>query len=209
MPVVDQGLQRPLVHHHRQSAGGVAQGNGLARSQHHRAALGSDDAFVANLQSQQGDEPGFARAERTAVGHHALTLGEVHPSGQKVGVGDLHGPGHQRAHIHLGIGAEQHPVGIEQEHLPVGHQLAVDLRGRARLHPVQGHRIGARLLELHRSLLTDVKALPVDDGLAGLLLNRELVDGLLNLHLAGGHLSALWQGIDGRWSQLGRWEGRN
>ena len=152
--------------------------DGFARGQRHGARLGHNHALVAHLGGEQGDVAACCRRELAFVDHAACAACAVEAGlarHELVGVG-LAGGGHQAAHVDLRRGREIHPVGVTQEHLPVGTDLAVDLVGVIAQDVVERDRAAAGLVELHLGLAADVEAGPVDDGaLAALVHAHERV----------------------------------
>ena len=78
----------------------------------------------------------------------------------------------QRTRIHLCRGSEQYAVGVEQKHLPVGLDRALDDRDIGAQNTVQGHCAGGRLHKVHRLALAHREALPVDGHFGSGLLDR-------------------------------------
>ena len=206
------GLHRVAVVHQRSHGGRSDQDIGqaaftadlqlvaLARSQGHCAHLGQHYAPVAHLGRQQGDVAAVFGAQRALIDHAARRTPALQHvvARHKVGVADLVGGGRQRAYVHAGAWRKVHAVGVAQEHLAIGIDLAKNLAGRAAQHPVQNHAAGLRLVEVHLGRAAHVKALPVDScTLAGLQnVHHALV--LANADAARRHLAAHWQLIGRR-----------
>ncbi len=205
--VLNQRLDGGGLHRHLQPAAHAgAQRDAVTRRHHHIAQLGADDALVLHGGRQQGHQAGLPPiamggdlalvddAGRTAC---TAVTAEHRLAGHEVGIAAVQGAGYQPAHIHAAALAKHHAVGVEHPDLAVGAELAMDLAGVAGHHAVQRHGAGARLVETHRSLAADVKALPVDDGPVAALVDRHLVAALADAGLAGRHLAPGGQGIDG------------
>ena len=69
-------------------------------------------------------------------------------------------------------------------------------------HPVEHHAVGARLLELHLRVFTNVETLPIDRGAVAALLNHHIGAAGTDLGLTRANLAALGQGV-GWWCRLG------
>ena len=74
---------------------------------------------------------------------------------------DVQCAGHNTAHIHLRVSGEEHTVGVDQEHLAVGVERALDDRHVRPQHPVERHGVAARLHKVDGVTLADAEALPV------------------------------------------------
>ena len=143
-----------------------AQRDGLARGQGHRARLCDHNPLVAHLGGQQRDVAACGGRELAFVDHAAGAACAVETGFARhefVSIGLARG-GHQATHVDLRCGREVHAIGVAQEHLPVGADLAEDLAGVVAQDVVEHHRIGAGLVELHLGLAADVEARPVDHG---------------------------------------------
>lgn len=172
------------------AAGRVGQRDLLTGSEHHRAQPGADDALVAHLRRQECDEPCFLRGQLTLVGDDSSAFGELVVAGQKVGIGDLHRTGHQPAHVNAGARTKDHAIVVQNEHLAVGGQLALDLRGIRGIDAVKDRRLAVGLGNVDRGLVADIKALPVDDRLLAALRDLHVGARLSNRHLASCDLCA-------------------
>ena len=107
----------------------------------------------------------------------AVLIDDLGNTSLKGFIADIQGAGHERIDIDLGLPAEDEPILIEQIHLPVGRQLAENPAGILLEDPVQRHGRGGRLLELDGIFLADIEALPIQDGLIGILIDGHLVAG--------------------------------
>ena len=142
------------------------------RHQHH-AAVGRTDA------------PFGAQRAGFTVGH--IIAAEQQPARGQILTADAQRAGQQPAHIDLAITAENDAPRVDQPHRPVGLQPAQNLRRVTTDHPVDQHRVAARLGDHHALLRADGKARPVQagpcTGLADVeLLRTTLGDGGLAEH---------------------------
>ena len=176
--VLHQGLDRGRVDLDvDQLAVAELQPGPVARRQCHGAVAGLDRPFVAHRRPDQRDIAAVGRGDAALVDHLAgrAVAGELVVAPLKVGVGNLHRGRHHAAHVHLRVLAEQHARRVDQEHLAVGGQLALDDGGVVLHHPVQRHGTGVGLLEFDLRRRADVEGVPVQ---------RRLLGGLVDLHLA-------------------------
>ena len=121
---------------------------------------------------------------------------------QEIGIVQTQAGGDQAADIHLGGAAEQDAVGIQDEDLAVGAEIAEDLAGGLAEHPVEGDGVCAGLIEIDGLALADVEALPVDGEFGAGLGNREGAAVLADITAAGADLSSVGEGESaGRESQ--------
>ena len=137
-----------------------------------------------------------------ALVHHASTAacGRVGAEGvaafSKVLLRQVQRGSHQPAHVHLGPRCEQDTCGVDQEHLTVGAQAAIDFRTAVAHHAVQRHGIRTRLHKLHQRTTADVEALPVHAQLGRGLRDHQRVAALLQLPAAHHHAATHGQRID-------------
>ena len=151
-----------------------------------------------------------ARRQGVAVGVMAAGKGRCaettacQHTGQKALVGDVQGRCHQRLDIDLSAAVKQDAVLIDQQHLSVGRQLALDDAGVRVMNAIQrgGRRVG--LHELHLARAADVEGLPIDDGALG-----GLIDGQARARSAGGSCADHGLAADhtAKLRQSGRWQG--
>lgn len=88
----------------------------------------------------------------------------------QAGVIDVERGGDQPADVDLRALAEQNAVGVDQPHLAVSVEAAKDLAAVGVENAVDGDGGGRGLPEVHRFLLRNIEALPVErEVLAGLL----------------------------------------
>ena len=73
--------------------------------------MGGDTALVENARSR------------------AIAL-KTHLAGHEVGIGDTEGGSCKTSRRHGAVFAKNQPIGVDQHDLPIGRQLAKDLRGR-------------------------------------------------------------------------------
>jgi hypothetical protein len=121
----------------------------VAGRQHHLAVGRRDDAAVFHRRRDQEDLAAGRRGDRALIADLARVGGavEVVFTGQEIGIRDIQAGGHQPVHIHARAGAEQHAVGINQEHLAVRLQRAEDHAGVLSGDAVQHLAVGALLDE--------------------------------------------------------------
>jgi len=122
------------------------------RRQHHRATAG--------------------RGDRAPVDDGIAAAAEIVAALQEILVGNVGRGGEQAAHIDASIVAEQHAIGIEQPHLAVGADGAVDVGDVRTGDAVQGDGAGIGLVELDGGAGADRKILPVDNGLGCRLIDK-------------------------------------
>ncbi len=176
----------------RQAVAGEAEIDRAARAQRGGAARCADPPFIVHRRADERDVAAGRRRDAALV-HHSIgaAAGEMAVSGIEILVGDIVRGHHQPADAHLRAGGEIDPVRIDQEHLTVGVDMAVDRAGIGAQHAVQHHAAGARLAEVHRLAGADTEALPVDDGaLAGLVDVERVGVWLLQACLPADHLPA-------------------
>ncbi len=187
---IDHGLIDPQV---EQAVAGEVQGHGIAGGQRHAALVGDDHAVVADLATEQGNGAACAGVERAVVDHRriAAVALEAVVAGGEVGVADAQGGGDQAADVHLGAGAEQYAVGIDQEDPAIGVQLAHDQGAVDAEYAVERDRVRAGLVEGDLLPGTDVEALPVDrQFVAGLVDDQLVAAGRADLAAAGHDVAA-------------------
>ncbi len=171
----------------------------FARAQRHRAEAGSDGAFVAYFGSEQCDITASGGSQRALIDHGSRgTVPEEGVfAGEEVSVRQAHGGGHQTAYIHLGVLTEKYAVGVEQEYLAVGVELAEDLGSSGRgSNAVECYRAGRGLVEVDLGIGADVEGIPVDAGVLGGLVD---VQAAVALHHGSGtdrNRTAIRQGIE-------------
>src|SRR3546814_13558820 len=89
-------------------------------------------------------------------------------------------------YVYLSVRAEQHAVGIDQEDVAIGIEVAEDVRCRIAQHPVDRDAGGTGLVEVDRVAVADRERLPVDDRVLRTLVDvhrfaAPVVDRLRNL----------------------------
>ena len=151
--------------------------------------------MVVNAVAKQGQVAACIGAQRTLVDDGATAVAaEDEAAIGKVGLRQIQRGGHQPTHIDLGARGKQHAVGVGQEDLAIGLQLAVDLGAAVAHHAVQRDRRCAGLTELHGRSRADVETLPVQSQALAGLVDDEQVGALLQLAAAHLHLAAHGQG---------------
>ncbi|MNU87391.1 hypothetical protein D3C71_771730 [compost metagenome] len=149
--------------------------DGLGARQGHAAQLGFDHARVAHRRRHQRGQAAVLDADRAFVDDRGVGLGrglvELVVAGQEVLVADVRRGGDQTAHVDARTLAEHHAVRVHQHHRAVGVQAAEDRRGVIADHAVQRDALAAGLTEVDRLVGADAEVFPVDDRLAGRLLD--------------------------------------
>ena len=90
----------------------------------------------------------------------------------EIAVGNIECRGDQTGRIDGSALAKQDTVGVDDEHLAIGRQVAEDARPLGAQHPIQGHGAGIGLLENHRLAATDIERVPVNHSLLTALLDN-------------------------------------
>ena len=169
---------------------------GLATGAHHHITqIGDDDASIAHDPAEQCGAATGGGFDQAAVddgaGHNAVGCTELVVPVHEVDNIDIQTGGHQTAHLDPGAGAEDHTVGIHDEHLAVGLDAAVDLARQLIEYPVEHRGRGGRLLESDQLVAGHVETRPVDGQGLGLLLDQRGIGvGPLNRATARHHLAA-------------------
>ena len=168
----------------------------FARGEDCRTLLRDDDALVDDVLAEEGDEPAVLGGERCLVDDLAVVLcaDEVVASRHEVRVRDVHGGGDDRARIDLCARSEVDARRVDEEDASVRLQLSEDLGRVAAEDTVQEGRLCVRLKDAHALARRDVEALPVDDSVLRVLMDRHLCRIRCDLCVAGGDLSALRKG---------------
>ena len=145
---------------------------GLGAGQDDGAHARLDGARIGHLGRHQRRQPALADRDLATVldpGARTGRLIEHHLPGHEVAVADPGGGHHQPGGIDLRALMEQHPRLIDDHHLAIGLDAPGDFRRIGSHHPVQRHRRGRGLAEIHRLRAADIEALPVHRrALAGL-----------------------------------------
>jgi len=115
-------------------------------------------------------------------------------AGQEVGVGQFQRGCHHAAHVRYGALAEQYAVGIDQEDLAVGVEVAVYRRRIGAQHPVQRDGVAVGLDEVDGFLRVDVEALPVDGEFRAGLVYRQRGAGRTDAAGTGANMAVRGQG---------------
>ena len=104
-----------------------------------------------------------------------------------VTVREIRRRGDDTRRIHDRSAVEQHAVRVDEDKAADGVDIAADGRGRIAGDMVQRHGTHARLDEIHRRVLADVEAVPIDDGIVGCLrdVHRTLIIDIRNGCRAG------------------------
>ena len=129
--VFNQRIQRRLIHHEAdQAIAGKIERDLVARGERGGAQACGDDAFVAHFRGEQGDIAACSGLERALVDDRGgeAVFAEGVTAGEKIGIGEIKCGGDQAAHIHLRTVAEKHAIRIDEEHLAVGAEPALNFR---------------------------------------------------------------------------------
>ncbi len=137
----------------------------LAGGEHDVAVVGGDQTGVLDIggDQQQRAAGGLQRAFVAQLAGRAFGV-ELQPPGGEVLVADVQCRGDQPRGVDLGACAEQHAVRVDQEHAPVGDQIAQYLRRILPDHAVEYGGGRVRLDEAGGFARLDGELLPVDDG---------------------------------------------
>ena len=205
------GLDQLPVFHQRGDAGRIdlhaqqpvvreIEGHRITSGHRHRAQARLQHSFVAHLRREQGHVATIDGADLALVEHAggAAVAAELEAPGKEVGIAELQRAGSDAAHVHARAGAEGDAIRVDQHHLAVGAQAAEDRRRIGRGHAVERDRGGAWLLEIDVRVGADVKRVPVQDRLRTALRHVHARAALVDARLAGHHLAAGRQCVDGR-----------
>ena len=166
-------------------------GEGISAAQHDMTGLRADQSAVGDARRRQHDRAAAGGVDLAVVDDLAIAAArEIVAAGHEILIGQVRCGGEKAADIDAGVVAQQHPVGIEQPHLAVAADCAVDVRDGRTGHLVQGDGAGIGLVELDAGALPDRKILPVDDGFRRALVHHRCGAGGQDLGLAGHHRSA-------------------
>ena len=132
--------------------------------------------MVTDLPAEQGDRAAVG-IEGAVVYNRSIVAvaAELVMAVIEVLITEAQGRGHQRPHVDRCALAKQHPVGVDQKHLAVGIEVAVDRRGVFTDHSVQRYRVAAWLVKIDRVACANIKAVPVGDQLVTVLLHIQAV----------------------------------
>ena len=98
----------------------------------------------------------------TFIKHLAVTVALVDLLAvHEILIGHVHGGGHHGSRINLGAFTKRHPVGVDDDHLPVGANRAINLRGGRTRHPIQCHGLGIGLIKVNLRISSHIKTLPI------------------------------------------------
>ena len=156
---------RRIDDHAHVGRAGIDQFDAVAGGEYHIALRAGDHAAVVDVRRDQVKLPAGQGGEAALIldASGIRVGGEVIAAVQEIGIGKIERGDHQPGHIHLRARAEQHAVGVDQEHAAVGLQRAENAGGILTDHAVE-HAGRCRLLdEARRFIRADGKALPVDD----------------------------------------------
>jgi hypothetical protein len=131
----------------------------------------ADCAFVGNSGTDQGHKAAWRCFNRPLV-HHACRAAvalEFVAAVYEVGITQAKGTGRETAGSDRAVFAKDDAVGVEQNHLAVGRELAKNLAGIIANDSVEQYRRGAGLRDADGRTSANVEALPVDAGFVGAL----------------------------------------
>ncbi|MNX77941.1 hypothetical protein D3C86_1095070 [compost metagenome] len=174
--IADQGVQPRLIDLHiQQPIIGNAERDALAGRQRDSALLRADDTLVLNLPAQQRDSSTLCRNQHAFVDdtrqHRAAVADKAESAFVEIFIAQLQRRRHQTTHVDLRGLAEQHAVGVDQEHTAIGVELSHDLAAIGADDTVQGNGIGVRLMKIHPAARGDIETGPVDGQLVARLLD--------------------------------------
>ena len=174
LAIAGQGIERAAI---RAEAGQRAivdsDADLVARAQQHGAERGGDGALITDLWTQQGDITTAGRRQAALVGDAGGTaaIAEAVVAGHEVAVTDVQGSGNQAVHIDLCALAEEHAIGIDQENLTIGVEVAENGRRVLAHDTVQGDGKTVGLDEVDGFTSANIEALPVDGQQLALLID--------------------------------------
>src|SRR5712691_964788 len=131
--------------------------------------------------------------------HHRLEpferiLREEVAASHEVIVTDLQGCGKQPTHVDLCAGAEQNPIGVDQENPAVRLELAQDDGWIHANDTVQGDRVHRRLEKADSFVCSDGKTVPVQNGfVSGLGDGEGCRRDFMDCGLPGNNMSISWK----------------
>ncbi len=114
-------------------------------------------------------------------------------SRHKISIVDLQRGGDDATDIDLRLVTKHDASGIDDEHLPVGFDFAVDLRGPRRGDAIEHGGATIRLFDVDFRFMPDVEALPIDDSARAGLVDGHLCTGLRDLRGTSGDLATTGQ----------------
>lgn len=171
-----------------------------ACGQSHGAIRCADDTRVAHLKTDEKHIPAGG-ADAACIGDACRCTTRVcHLSARhEHAVAQVQRGGCEARHIHHGAPAKDDAAGIDEEHLAVGAERAVEQRRPAIQHAVQRGGGGIWHDELRLLAAGNVEGAPVNDGAVRLLVDGgQAGEGTLDLCIAQHHQTA--RGIGGNWS---------
>ena len=150
----------------------------IAGGQRDHTEVGLDAPGIADARPEQRDIAAVRCVNRTVIADGASSVArEMVIASHKVAVADIARGRDQRADVDRGAAAEHDPVGIDQEDLAVGTEIAQDHGRIGTENAVERHRLAARLHKAHAVASANVEALPVDHHVGA---------GLVDQHAGGG-----------------------
>jgi hypothetical protein len=135
---------------------------------HYGAFRGDDAAGVGHLRGDESDKPALGRGDVALVddGAAARAFKGVTARHEILGL-HLQRGGDDAADVDLRALGEEDAVWVEQEHVPVGVERALNHRNVGADNAVEGNRAGRGLDKVNGVAGTNVEALPVGSGLGG------------------------------------------
>ena len=102
-------------------ATGIHQTDAVSRSQDGFSLRCGDDSRVSDVVANQVNLSASGRGDAALIEDGvAVSVGEIKPVLHEVGVGDVHGRGHQSVHVDYRTAAKQDACLIDQIHIPIG-----------------------------------------------------------------------------------------
>lgn len=191
--IANEGIQRAFGHAQLGRATQV-QRDLAAGAQQHLAAVCAQHTFIDDARRKKRNRATLAIGAFTVrndlpmvddSGTRPLGFELVTPR-HEIGGTDRQGTGHDTGRVNLGTGCKQDAVRIDQKHLAIGLQRPLDHRYIRPQYPIECHRLGTGLHELHTVASSDRETLPVKRHPGAVLGHRHAVAVLANVAAATG-----------------------
>ena len=159
-----------------QIVSGHVQCEGLGTADQHRAQMGLNGPTVGDVRRDKGCQTRILDREGALIDDLGIGLAlgiKAIAAVHEVLVGDVRRRDEEARHIDLGLLAEDHAIGVDEEQLAIGLKPPKDRGGLRAGHAVQGDGAGRRLNKLSRAILGHAKGSPVDDHLLGGLIDGQ------------------------------------
>ena len=146
----------------------------------HPTQLGGNHAAIDDVRCYQTHQPSFFRGDLSRIRNHCIRVAGLVErqrarAAHKFSRVDIGGGRHQPVHVHFRVLPEQHAVLVNDDHVAVRRQVAIDTAGAVTVHAVQGNACATRLHELCRLTGTDIKPAPVDHRFVAGLVHRQRI----------------------------------